>query len=359
MNPSLLKWLMRLGIAVIVVLVVLSITRSKPFALMMLDRTVTSRFAHDVLGDRPDGLHVLVCGAGGPLVDTNRSGPCLAVQAGKRLFVVDAGTNGVRNMMRFGAVPGRIEAAMLTHAHSDHIDGLGELGIQRWVGGNHTTPLPVYGPPVISDIVAGFNLAYAADFGYRKAHHGERVAPSAGSGLLAMPFELPEDGETWLVLETDDQPPVKITAFKVSHDPVDQSVGYRFDYGALSLVVSGDTSKSDNLIAHAKGADLLVHEALSSDLTARMGAALKAAGNDSAAKIMADVPSYHATPLEAAESAAEAGVKHLVYYHIVPPLPFKAFENIFLDGVHEAFDGEVTLSVDGTIVSAGVLQEAL
>ncbi len=355
MNTNLRTWLLRIGIVVIIVLAVQSIIRSKPFGLMMLDRTVANRFAQDALADRPDGLHLLVCGAGGPMFDAARSGPCLAVQAGAYLFVVDAGTGGARNLMRFGVAAGRIEAVLLTHAHSDHIDGLGELGTQRWVGGNHATPLPVHGPPVVEDVVAGFNLAYGADFGYRAEHHGETVAPIAGGGLQAVPFDLPDDGETRLVLETEGQSPVRISAFRVSHDPVDQAVGYRFDYGGLSLVISGDTAYSDNLIAHAEGADLLVHEALSSELTGHMEHALKAAGNDSAAKIMADVPDYHATPVEAAQSAAEAGVGHLVLYHIVPPLPVAAFERIFLDGVHEAFDGEVTLSVDGTIVSAGVL----
>ena len=353
MNPNLLGWLIRIGIAVVVVLVVLSVTRSKPFGLMMLERTIASRVNQDVLADLPDGLHVLVCGAGGPLADTERSGPCLAVQAGSHLFVVDAGNNGSRNLTRFGAGQGHIEAVLLTHVHSDHIDGLGQLGLQRWVGGNHAQPLPVHGPEAIVDVVAGFNLAYATDAAYRTAHHGEAVVPPSGAGFVAAPFEMPEDGQSLLVLETDDAPPVRISAFRVSHEPVSQAVGYRFDYRDWSLVISGDTSKSANLIAHAKGADLLFHEALSSELTGHMGDALESAGNWSGAKIMRDVPSYHATPVEAAESAMEAGVKHLVFYHVVPPLPLKAVENIFLDGVHDAFDGEVTLALDGTLVSAG------
>ena len=353
MNPAPRKWLMRIGIVVIIVLAVLSITRSKPFGIMMIDRTITNLANRDVLADLPDGLHVLVCGAGGPLFDTTRSGPCLAVQAGTHRYVVDAGTNGARNMMRFGAAPGHIEAVLLTHVHSDHIDGLGELGMQRWVGGNNVEPLPVHGPPVIVDVVKGFNLAYATDATYRTAHHGEAVAPSSGTGLVAVPFELPADGESLLVLETDDQPPVRITAFRVSHDPVSQAVGYRFDYSGQSLVISGDTSKSDNLIAQAKGADLLFHEALSHKLVHHMGESMKRIGNLTTAKIMEDIQDYHATPVEAAESATKAGAQHLVFYHIVPALPLQAMETIYLDGVHDAFDGEVTLAVDGTIVSAG------
>ena len=354
MNPSLMKWLIRVGVVVILILVVMSVIRSKPFGYMMLERTIAANIGRDTLGDLPDGLHVLLCGAGGPLTDINRSGPCVAVQAGPRLYVIDAGTNGARNIGRFGVNIGRVEAVFITHAHSDHIDGLGELAMMRWVGvgGNRTQPLPVHGPPVVSDVVAGFNLAYAADAGYRTAHHGEEVAPPSGAGMSAMPFPLPEDGETHLVLETDDSPPVRVTAFRVSHEPVSQAVGYRIDYGEHSLVVSGDTSKSANLIAHAKDVDLLLHEALASEITGKLAEVFDENGAPGLAKIMRDVPSYHATPVEAAESAQEAGAKHLVLYHIVPPLPLSALERVYMDGVRQAYDGPVSLASDGLVVSA-------
>ena len=87
----------------------------------------------------------------------NRSGPCVAVVAGRTLFVVDVGTNGARNLQRvIGWVPGRIAAVFLTHYHSDHIDGLGELGLLRWVAGSHADPLPLYGPEGLLDVAEGF-----------------------------------------------------------------------------------------------------------------------------------------------------------------------------------------------------------
>lgn len=315
----------------------------------LLDRTVRSNLSRDALGDLPDGIHVLLCGAGGPLTDINRSGTCIAVQAGSHLYVVDAGTNGARNIGRFGVQIGRVEAVLLTHAHSDHIDGLGELGVLRWAAGNHAAPLPVHGPPVVADVVAGFNLAYAADAGYRVAHHGEAVVPASGGGLRAVPFPLPADGETITVLETDDG--VRITAFRVSHEPVTEAVGYRIDYRDRAIAVSGDTTKSANLIAHAQGVDLLLHDALESSLIGRVAQAADSIGMAGAAKIMRDVPSYHATPVEAAESAAEAGAGHLLLYHIVPPLPVAALERTFMAGVADAYDGPVTLGTDGTLIS--------
>ncbi len=314
-----------------------------------LDRAVADAMSRDDLADLPDGIHVLLCGAGSPLPDINRSGPCVAVQAGDHLYVFDAGTNGARNLGRFFVDAGRVEAVFLTHAHSDHIDGLGELGMLRWLNGGSDRPLPVHGPPVVGGIVAGFNQAYAADIGYRVAHQGAEFARASGAGLEAFPFPVPSAGELQTVLETDDG--VRISAFAVSHEPVTEAVGYRVDYGGRSIAISGDTKKSANLIRHSQGVDLLLHEALDSRLTDRIAAAAEAAGNHRTAQMMRDVASYHATPVEAAESAAEAGAGHLLFYHIAPQLPAAPLERLFLKGVGDIFDGEVTLGTDGTLIS--------
>ncbi len=319
------------------------------FTLRLLERNLARRRTRDALAERPDGIHVLLCGAGGPLTDIKRSGPCVAVQAGAHLYVIDAGTNGARNMGRFSVNPGRVEAVFLTHAHSDHVDGLGELGMLRWIGSGSERPLPVHGPPPVSAVAAGFNQAYAADFGYRTAHHGSEIAPPSGAGLEALPFPLPGDGELHAVLETEDG--VRVSAFSVSHAPVCEAVGYRIDYRGRSIVVSGDTAYSANLIQHARGADLLVHDALASRLTERIAAAAESAGNRRAAKVLRDVPSYHATPVEAAEAAAAAGAKQLLLYHIVPPLPTSALERVFLSGIADVYEGRVTLGRDGTLIS--------
>ena len=314
-----------------------------------LDRAVADAMSRDDLADLPDGIHVMLCGAGSPLPDINRSGPCVAVQAGEHLFVIDAGTNGARNLGRFFVDAGRVEAVFLTHAHSDHIDGLGELGMLRWLNSGGDRPLPVHGPPVVDDVVAGFNQAYAADIGYRVAHQGADFARADAAGLEAFPFPVPADGELRTVLETPGG--VRVSAFAVAHEPVTEAVGYRIDYGGRSVAISGDTKKSANLIRHSRGVDLLLHEALDTRLTNRIADAAEGAGNARAARMMRDVASYHATPVEAAEAAAEAGAAHLLFYHIAPQLPAAPLEKIFLNGVGEVYDGEVTLGTDGTLIS--------
>lgn len=304
--------------------------------------------AADSIAERPDGLHVVLCGAGGPLPDPVRSGPCVAVIAGQRVFLVDVGSGAARRLPRLGIQPGRVDGVFLTHFHSDHIDGLGGLGLQRWVGGTHKLPLPVYGAEGVSEVTGGLNQAYRLDAVYRTAHHGPEVVPPTGAGFHPVSFPEPAEGEGTVVLEDEG---LRVTMFRVEHPPVVPAVGYRFDYRGRSVVVSGDTNQSTNLERFAEGVDLLVHEALSPELIAIVGEAAAANGLSAIEKIARDVPTYHATPVQVAETAAAVGAGHLLYYHVVPPLPVPGLASVFLEGVPEAYDGPVTLGEDGTAIS--------
>jgi ribonuclease Z len=304
--------------------------------------------ATNLVASLPDGLHLVLCGAGSPLPDPKRSGPCVAVIAGNAIFVVDAGTGGARNLLRLQVPPGNVTAVFLTHFHSDHIDGLGELGLLRWVGRANTKPLPVYGPSGVEQVVAGFNQAYQADAAYRTAHHGNEVAPPEGAGLQAHVFTVPDDGSPVTVWDANG---VRITAFSVDHRPIAPAVGYRFDYKGRALVISGDTKKSASVEKQSQGVDLLVHEALAAHLVAIMNRAAAETGNKYAEHITHDIPDYHTTPVEAAQIAAAAGVRALLYYHVIPPLLLPGLEAAFLQGVSNVYDGQVVVGRDGTLVS--------
>jgi len=315
-------------------------------ALPIFERVVPRMMGADIRDDLPDGLNVGVCGAGGPLPDPRRSGACLVIMAGDNLLMIDAGTNGARNLNRMRVPLGEIDALLLTHFHSDHIDGLGETATLRWASAANTSPLPVIGPSGVEQVVDGFNQSYSHDFIYRHEHHGDTVAPLSGKGVVAKPFAPPADGEAVIVWDQDG---LKVTAFKVIHDPVKPAVGYRFDYAGRSVVISGDTAPSKNLEHFSKGADLLFHEALSRKLVAAMEQAAKNEGYPIIEKITFDIQDYHASPQEAAASAEAAGVGQLVLYHIVPPLVLPGLDKLFLDGVDDIYQGTTTLSQDGSL----------
>jgi ribonuclease Z len=252
-----------------------------------------------------DGLHAYICGSGSPMPDANRAGPCIAVLAGKQAFVFDSGSGAIRKLVRMGFPMERIEGAFLTHLHSDHIDGLGELMLQAWIAGSRSKPLPVYGPPGTAQVVDGFNLAYTIDKGYRVAHHGPAIANPAGFGAAALESPLPEEAISQVAYE---QEGVRITVFRVDHAPVSPAFGYRVDYKGRSIAISGDTVYSPDLVRTAKGADVLFHEAMSMEMVAALGRKLRERGRVNQAQIMSDIQNYHASPADAARAAQEAGV---------------------------------------------------
>jgi ribonuclease Z len=295
-----------------------------------------------------DGLHAYVCGSGSPMPDADRAGPCIAVLAGNQAFIFDSGSGSVRKLMRMGFPIQKLQAEFLTHLHSDHIDGLGEALLQAWVGGHRTTQLPVYGPPGTDKVVAGFNAAYAIDSGYRVAHHGAKVVQPGGFGGAAQVITLAEGTNSQVVYDHEG---VRITVILVDHGPIKPAYGYRIDYKGRSIAISGDTVYSANFVMAAKGADVMFHEALNKDMVAALGAKMAERGQANNAQIMTDIQNYHASPEDAARSAKEAGVNTLVLYHLVPPLPSKLIEPMFLGKSASIFDGQLQVSHDGMIVS--------
>lgn len=294
-----------------------------------------------------DGLHLYVCGSGSPMPDAERAGPCLAVLAGNQAFVFDAGSGSIRKLQRMGFPMPRIRAAFLTHLHSDHIDGLGELLLQAWVAGGRSAPLPVYGPAGTDKVIGGLRAAYETDEGYRIAHHGPKVVHPAGFGGDARIITLPQGSDRQVVY---DQGGVRITVIRVNHAPIEPAFAYRIDYKGRAIALSGDTVYSPSFTAAATGVDLMLHEALNKQMVAALGQKLAERGQSANAQIMQDIQNYHASPEDAARSAAKAGVKALILYHLVPAPPVRLIEPMFLGNAPKVFKGTLRLANDGMLV---------
>jgi len=300
-----------------------------------------------------DALRVLVCGSSSPMPDPKRAGPCITVFAGGRFYVVDTGQGSWKNLALW-QIPGeKIGAIFYTHFHSDHIGELGEFNLQTW-GVGRDRPLQVYGPAGVERVVGGFTEAYALDTSYRIAHHGPDFMSPVIARMEAHPFAVGGPGTSsgdelaeGVVFQDGE---LRVTAFTVNHAPIHPAVGYRFDYRGRSVVISGDTAKSENLVRMAKGADVLMHEAQANFIVAIAEDTARKLGRGRYAKILHDIPSYHSSPVEAAKEANDAGVKLLVMYHLTPPPQGPIAERIFVRGVADVRSSGVELGHDGLLV---------
>ena len=193
-------------------------------------------------------------------------------------------------------------------------------------------------------LLAGIQQAYTLDKGYRTAHHGDVIVPPAGFGTAALPFEVDAATGRRVLLS---EPDLEVVAFTVDHGPVRPAVGYRVRYKDRTVVISGDTKKSAAVAREAKGVDLLVHEALSPALLSLLEQGFIQAGRQPLGQIMHDVLNYHTTPEEAAEIAQAAGVKALLFHHIVPPLPSSGLHPAFLERAGQIYKGPLRIGADG------------
>ncbi|NWG47416.1 MAG: MBL fold metallo-hydrolase [Alphaproteobacteria bacterium] len=299
-----------------------------------------------------DGLHVVLCGTSSPLTDPNRANACAAVIAGPDIYIIDTGPDSWEVVARTGLPGAQISAIFLTHFHSDHIGALGEFRMNTMVAGRNEM-LPVYGPVGVSRVVEGFNAAYAIDAKYRFEHHGVEVIDVEAAPMVPHEFgsgfgaELDKEE---VILERDG---LKVTAFQVDHDPAHPAVGYRFDYKGRSVVIGGDTAKSANLVENAKGADILVCDSLSVPIIRFLQQSQSAVGNSRLAKILEDIQSYHASPIQCAEMANEAGVGLLLYTHHIPSA--QVTNPVYMQGVSDVRPAETwRIGNDGTRVSLPV-----
>jgi ribonuclease Z len=345
-----LLWLVGVVVALGVVGAVV-VRRSTTVQDAIMRRMVASRVGtgHPELLQK-DALRVVLCGTGSPLPDPDRAQACTAVFAGGRFFLIDAGVGSWERLARFHLPAERLDDVLLTHFHSDHIAGLPDVMLNTWAAGRHV-PLRIWGGPGVDTVADGFHTAMSLDDGYRQAHHGTELLPTSGAEVTPKPIVIPAGSDSTLVLDEDG---VRITAFRVEHTPVEPAYGYRVDYGGRAVVVSGDTAPTPTIVAAAKGADVLIHEALAPHMIATIVAELDAAGDHQRARIMKDVPSYHTGVVDAAREANEARVPLLVLSHLVPSPPKGLAERIFMRGVADVRPDGTVLGWDGLMVELPV-----
>jgi len=272
---------------------------------------------------------LILLGTGTPNADPERSGPSLAIVVGSNSYIVDFGPGVVRRASALSKQwGGKIEAlnannlklAFLTHLHSDHTAGYADLILTPWVLGRNI-PLEVYGPKGLTQMTEDLLEAYRSDISYRL----DGLEPANALGWQVNTHEITEG-----VVFQDDL--IEVTAFKINHGSWDNAFGYRFVTPDKTIVISGDTRPSQNLIRYSEGADILVHEVYSQ------------AGFDKKTEVWKKYhASHHTSTFELGEIAKKTKPGLLVLHHI---LFWGATEEELLDEISQIYDGLVSIGSD-------------
>jgi ribonuclease Z len=191
---------------------------------------------------------VILLGTGTPNPEPDHSGPAVAIVTGQNIYIVDSGPGVVRRAVQAGIRMDQLTRVFITHLHSDHTIGLPDLIFTPAVTGRQQ-PLEIYGPPGLRAMTRHIMAAWSEDMQIRL--HG--LEPAVKDGYIVHAREI-KPGEIYHDAN------VRVSAFAVAHGSWRHAYGYRFDAGGKVIVISGDTTFSESLIAAAKGCDILVHE---------------------------------------------------------------------------------------------------
>ncbi len=273
---------------------------------------------------------LVILGTGTPNADPDRSGPALAVVAGGRAYLVDAGPGIVRRAaaaVRDHGIaaldaPG-LNRLFITHLHSDHTVGLPDVILSPWVL-DRPDPIRIFGPPGTATMVEHIQAAWQLDIHMRLFGLEPR-----DDNLEA--YQSPVTETTGGPVYEDDN--VRVTAIPVLHGSWPHALGYRFDAGGRSIVISGDARPSESLVEACQGCDILVHEVYSAEAFKQRPPLWRAYHAQS-----------HTSTVELAELANRARPGLLVLYH---QLYWGATDEDLLREIHDAgYDGAVVSAAD-------------
>lgn len=271
---------------------------------------------------------VMLGTAGGPTPKAKSAAPAQAIVVGDRIYIVDCGDGVARQLALAGLSITQVRAVFITHQHSDHNAGYGPLLLLAWAS-NLMTPVDAYGPPPLVEMTERLLQAYRFDIELRMKDEGRpALAP------LVRPHEFTTGGEIF----RDDR--VRVTAALNEHVPIQHSFAYRFDTGGRSIVFSGDTRYSDNVVKLARGADVLVHEVLSRTFWERPGA-------PQPPDVVRHILASHTDAADVGRVATNAGVGTLVLTHYVPTEGKDApTDDQWIAAVRQTFKGRIVLGKD-------------
>jgi ribonuclease BN (tRNA processing enzyme) len=243
--------------------------------------------------------------------------------------VIDCG-NGVPRQLAMADVPlSSLRHIFITHHHSDHNADYGNLILLAWAAGLRTR-VDTWGPPPLKRMTRLFFEMNKYDIDVRTSNEG-RIPLSP----LVHVHELRTGGEVM----RDDH--VRVTSALVDHPPVVPAFGCRFDASDRSIVISGDTAPSENVVKLARGADVLVHSVMFPAAVDRLVSRVP-----NAAALKASILAHQTSAEQAGRIAQAAGVKTLVLSHFVPPDDPQITEQMWADAARIHFQGQIIVGRD-------------
>ena len=273
---------------------------------------------------------IILASGGGPRPRKDRGATAHAVIVDGVLYVVDCGNGVARQLVQAGVALPTLRHVFVTHHHSDHNADYGNVLWLAWASGLRTR-VDTWGPPPLEKMTRLFFEMNAYDIDTRIADEGRPpLVP------LIHVHELTQGGEVM----QDER--VKVTAALVDHPPVVPAFAFRFDGPDRSIVFSGDTNKSDNLVRLAKGADVLIHETLWVPGVDRL-----VARNPNAATLKKHIIDSHTAVEDVGRVAAAAGVKTLVLSHLVPADDPTISDDMWIGAARAHFKGHIVVAHDG------------
>lgn len=277
----------------------------------------------------PSTRLILLGTGGGPRPRRDTSAPAQVIVAGGVAYVVDCGDGVARQLVRAGVSLDSVRHVFITHQHSDHNADYGNLFLLAWTSGLRTR-VDTWGPPPLAKITRLFLEMSEYDIATRVAEAG--LPPL---GPLIHPHEVTAEGE----VVRDER--VKVTAALVRHPLVEPALAYRFDAADRSIVISGDTAPSDDLVRLARGADVLVHEAMYLPGVERLAARVP-----HAARLKEHLLASHTTVEDAGRAAQAAGVGTLVLSHFVPSDDPAVTDRMWIEAARTHYRGRVVVGKD-------------
>jgi ribonuclease BN (tRNA processing enzyme) len=286
--------------------------------------------ARPSVGSKGAATRLILLGTGGgPRPKRTVSAPAQVILVGDTPYVIDCGDGVARQLTLAGVPLTRLRHVFLTHHHSDHNADYGNLLLLSWASGL-ATAVDTWGPPPLADMTRLFLEMNRFDIDTRVADEGRvPLAP------LLKAHEITQGG---VVLEDAN---VRVTAALVDHPPVKPAFAYRFDTADRSIVISGDTARSESLIRLARGANVLVHEALFAPAVDRLVGTIP-----NAPTLKEHILASHTTAEDCGRVAEAAGVETLVLSHLVPGEDPLVTEEMWVAAASSTFRGRVILGKD-------------